>query len=74
MKELVCIVCPIGCSLRVEEGPAATDGLPAISVSGNRCPRGAAYAQEEIRAPKRMITATCAISGADNNAAGASSA
>jgi CxxC motif-containing protein len=56
MKNLTCIVCPIGCALAVEEG---TDLL----VTGNRCPRGAAYAQEEILAPKRVVTATCRIAG-----------
>jgi len=45
----------------VEEVPAAGSGSPAITVTGNRCPRGAAYAQEEIRAPKRVVTATCTI-------------
>jgi CxxC motif-containing protein len=57
MKSLTCIVCPIGCALTVEEGAA---DLP---VTGNRCPRGAAYAREEIRAPKRVVTATCRIAG-----------
>jgi len=56
MRELTCIVCPIGCSLSVEEESAG-----ALTVTGNRCPRGAAYAQEEIRAPKRVVTATCGI-------------
>jgi CxxC motif-containing protein len=59
MRSLTCIVCPIGCALSVEEGPEA-----ALSISGNRCPRGAVYAQEEIRAPKRVVTATCGIAGA----------
>jgi CxxC motif-containing protein len=63
-EELVCIVCPVGCSLVAEEG-AAADGLPALTVTGNRCPRGAAYAREEVQAPKRTVTATCAISGND---------
>jgi CxxC motif-containing protein len=67
MKELVCIVCPVGCSLLVDEGPVAADGLPAINVSGNRCPRGAVYAQEEVRSPKRVVTATCAIKGTKDN-------
>jgi len=58
MRELTCIVCPIGCSLSVEEG---SDPASVLTVSGNRCPRGAAYAQEEIRAPKRVVTATCGI-------------
>jgi CxxC motif-containing protein len=55
MRNLTCIVCPIGCSLDVDE---ASENL---SVTGNRCPRGAAYALEEIRAPKRTVTATCQI-------------
>jgi CxxC motif-containing protein len=61
MRELTCIVCPIGCSLSAEEGPAS--GETALTITGNRCQRGAAYALEEIRAPKRVVTATCAFSG-----------
>jgi CxxC motif-containing protein len=56
MRELTCIVCPIGCRLSVEESP---DGR--LAVSGNRCARGALYAEEEIRSPKRVVTATCRI-------------
>jgi CxxC motif-containing protein len=63
MKELTCIVCPIGCTLLVEEGPSDADGLPLVHVSGNRCPRGAVYAQEEVRSPKRVVTATCGVCG-----------
>jgi CxxC motif-containing protein len=63
MKELTCIVCPIGCSLVVEEGAPDSNGLPLVQVSGNRCPRGAIYAQEELRSPKRVVTATCGICG-----------
>jgi CxxC motif-containing protein len=55
MKELTCIVCPIGCQLSIEE----KDGQ--LIITGNRCPRGAAYAEEELRAPKRVVTATCRI-------------
>jgi CxxC motif-containing protein len=51
----------MGCRLSVEEGEKGPDGFPVLSVTGNRCPRGAVYAQEEIRAPKRVVTATCAI-------------
>jgi CxxC motif-containing protein len=61
MRELTCIVCPIGCSLTVDEGQAGPEGLPELTVSGNRCPRGPEYAREEIRAPKRVVTATCGI-------------
>ena len=55
MRNLTCIVCPIGCSLDVDESSEN------LSVTGNRCPRGEAYALEEIRAPKRTVTATCQI-------------
>jgi len=60
MRSLTCIVCPIGCSLDVEEDSGE---LGNLSVTGNRCPRGADYAREEIRAPKRVVTATCRIEG-----------
>lgn len=56
MRELTCIVCPIGCRLSVEE---AADGR--IAVTGNRCARGPAYAEEEVRSPKRVVTATCRV-------------
>lgn len=61
MRSLTCIVCPMGCSLSVEEGPPGADGSAALIIKGNNCSRGEVYAQEEIRAPKRVVTATCAI-------------
>jgi CxxC motif-containing protein len=60
MRNLTCIVCPIGCSLDVEEERSSPEN---ISVTGNRCPRGAAYAWEEVRSPKRVVTATCRVKG-----------
>ncbi|WP_461247032.1 DUF1667 domain-containing protein [Treponema sp. R6D11] len=59
MRNLTCIVCPMGCSLEVDDGK----GLDSLAVTGNRCLRGASYAMEELRAPKRVVTATCAING-----------
>lgn len=61
MRELTCIVCPLGCRLTVAE-----ESSGAISVAGNRCPRGAVYAEEEIRSPKRVVTATCRLAAAGN--------
>ncbi|WP_461248747.1 DUF1667 domain-containing protein [Treponema sp. R6D11] len=58
MRNLTCIVCPIGCSLTVNE-----DAGGNLSVTGNRCLRGELYAKEEVRAPKRTVTATCQIDG-----------
>lgn len=61
MRSLTCIICPMGCALSIEEGPPGADGSAAMTIKGNNCSRGAVYAQEEIRAPKRVVTATCAI-------------
>jgi len=60
MCNLTCIICPIGCSLDVEEDLRQPDNL---SVAGNRCPRGVDYAREEIQDPRRTVTATCQIAG-----------
>lgn len=48
----ICICCPMGCHLEIEDADRQN-----ITVTGNRCPRGEAYGIEEIVAPKRMITA-----------------
>jgi len=65
MRNLTCIVCPIGCSLEVEENnEQRTENNVSsdnFSVKGNRCARGVNYAREELRSPKRVITATCLI-------------
>jgi len=62
MPSLTCIVCPIGCALDVTEDANTKE----LSVSGNKCPRGEAYAIEEIRAPKRAVTASCKIKNNEN--------
>ncbi len=55
MKELICIVCPRGCRLRVSEDGSQTEG--------NACPRGAAYAQAEVTNPTRTLTSTVRVLG-----------
>lgn len=52
MNELVCIVCPRGCTLRAER-----DG-DAIRVTGNSCKRGEDFACTELTAPKRTLCST----------------
>ncbi len=52
-KELTCICCPMGCALTAE-----MEGGEVISVSGNTCPRGEAYAKTELTAPVRVVTTT----------------
>lgn len=57
MKELVCIVCPKGCRLHVDEENG-------FAVTGNSCPRGAEYGKNELQNPTRVLTSTVKISGA----------
>lgn len=57
MKELICIVCPKGCRLRVDEEQG-------YAVSGQGCPRGEAYAKAELTHPTRVLTTTVRIKGA----------
>ncbi|HAY61277.1 MAG: DUF1667 domain-containing protein [Acidaminococcaceae bacterium] len=58
-KVMNCIMCPMGCELTVtmEHGKF-------VSVTGNTCPRGAKYAEQEVTDPKRMLTTTVRIQGA----------
>ncbi len=66
MKELVCITCPMGCHLTIRsaaEALAESAAQPSgeLVITGNRCPRGVAYAKEELLDPKRTVTATCRL-------------
>lgn len=50
--EMICIGCPIGCSLQVEiKGEE-------ILVSGNGCKKGVDFAFNEIKNPTRSLTTT----------------
>ncbi|MBR4241244.1 MAG: DUF1667 domain-containing protein [Eubacterium sp.] len=51
MKELICITCPRGCHLKVDEDNN-------FEVTGNACPRGKTYGFNEVTAPKRVVTST----------------
>lgn len=58
MREMICIVCPKGCRLEVDQKP---DG--EIIVMGNGCNRGIPYAKKELTNPTRVITSTVKITG-----------
>ena len=58
VKEYTCIVCPMGCPLKVE----LEDGK-VMSVTGNTCPRGEKYAVTESTAPRRVLTSTVRVTG-----------
>lgn len=55
---LVCIGCPMGCPLAVE-----MDNGAVVSVTGNTCPRGDAYARKEVTHPTRVVTSTVRVRG-----------
>ena len=55
--ETTCIVCPIGCNLKIEN----ING--EIVVSGNLCPRGAKYGKSEMVNPTRIVT--CSFSAGE---------
>ena len=58
-RKFICVSCPLGCGLNVildEKGQVA-------SVTGNNCPRGAAYARTEVSDPRRVFASTVRVRG-----------
>ena len=55
-EQLICITCPLGCHLSIDR-----QGDGTLAVAGNRCPRGVRYANEELLAPKRVVSATARL-------------
>jgi len=53
--DVICIVCPRGCRLKV------TEENTEMSVTGNQCKRGIAYGVKEVTAPTRVITSTVKV-------------
>lgn len=56
---LTCIVCPIGCTLQV------TGEVGNLTVTGNTCPRGKKYAEQEVTCPMRTVTSTVKLQGSE---------
>lgn len=57
MKELICIICPRGCHLQVDE-------TRNYAVRGNFCKRGEEYGKNELQHPVRVLTSIVRIEGA----------
>ncbi len=51
MQELICILCPQGCHLLIDEDND-------YKVTGNACPKGVTYGREELLNPVRVVTST----------------
>lgn len=56
MKKIICIGCPKGCHIEIDE--------TTFECKGNACPRGAEYAKNELTDPRRTLTSTVVIEGA----------
>ncbi|MDR0469596.1 MAG: DUF1667 domain-containing protein [Peptococcaceae bacterium] len=54
MKELICIACPNGCLLAVDD---------ALNVTGHSCERGITYGKNEVLNPVRVVTSTVRLEG-----------
>ena len=59
-KELTCIGCPIGCTVTV-----TMRGGSIADITGNTCPRGRRYAENEVTSPTRVVTSTVCVKGGD---------
>lgn len=55
-KEMICIRCPVGCSLSVECIERKIE-----NINGNRCRVGLEYAEKEIFNPERTLTTTVRV-------------
>ena len=59
-KTVTCILCPNGCEMNVEFCEKKV-----ISVNGNKCAKGAGYAEQEITAPVRNIASSVSVENGD---------
>ena len=57
-RNLTCIVCPMGCPMEVE-----IKNGKVVAVTGNTCPRGKQYANDECTDPQRTVTSTVRVAG-----------
>lgn len=62
-RDLICIICPRGCSLKAQ---MTSDG---VAVTGNGCPKGREYAVNECTNPVRTVTATVRVGNRPNTMA-----
>ena len=56
----LCIGCPLGCRLEVDEDNAGD----IVEIRGASCRKGDRYAEQEHTDPRRTVTTTVAIDGA----------
>ncbi len=52
-KDIFCILCPKGCRIETVQG-----NNRKLCVTGNKCPRGIQFAEQEMTEPMRIVTTT----------------
>ena len=57
---MICIICPNGCPLRAEY-EEDNGSRKILAVEGNLCPRGEAYARQELTDPRRTISSSVTV-------------
>lgn len=57
-KEMICILCPLGCKMQVSE---KEDRPGELKVRGIQCKKGKDYAYEEYTNPTRTLTSTVVV-------------
>ncbi len=62
IRELTCIGCPLGCSLKV-----TLENGEVTEVTGNTCKRGDIYARKECTNPTRIVTSSVRVKGGKIN-------
>ncbi|MEM2636995.1 MAG: DUF1667 domain-containing protein [Candidatus Korarchaeota archaeon] len=59
-QEFICIVCPVGCLLKVKKEDNT------LKVIGARCQKGIEHAKEEATAPKRLLFGFVVLENTDH--------
>ena len=59
-KTYTCILCPNGCEIEVR-----FELSEILSVSGNKCPKGKEYAEQETKNPLRGLTSSVLVEGGE---------
>lgn len=62
-KNIICVACPMGCEITVTLDDTTNE---IISVKGNTCKRGDAYARTECTNPVRSFTTTVKVSSGEH--------
>ncbi len=60
-KDLICILCPLGCKLKVS---GVAEKPEDLAIRGQQCKKGREYAFEEYTNPTRTLTSTVVIQNA----------